>query len=141
VIDITSAIVNELKQIMPDAIIYRENPEQAIDGPAFFIYEVKSESQKELMAYESRRHDYCVMWFPDRKSTMSGIQEQCEQMRSQLLDKFQRLTDLALGLFNKETKIEEGTLHFTFALRYRVVPADETPKLTTFEHQGGVKGG
>lgn len=140
-IEITSAIVNELKRIMPDATIYREYPEQGINGPAFFIYEEKSESQKELMAYESRRHDYCVMWFPDRKSTISGTHEQCEQMRSQLLDKFQRLTDLALGLFNKETKIEEGALRFTFALRYRVVPADETPKLTTFEQQGGVKSG
>lgn len=139
-IDITLAIVNELKIIRPHATIYREYQEQGFAEASFYVYEVMSESQQELMAYEYRKHHYCVSWFP-KKDPTTGIHEQCEQMRSKLFDEFQRLTDLSLGIFNREIKVEEGILRMTFDIRYRMAPVENTPKLTKFEQQGGVKHG
>lgn len=138
-IDVTLAIANELSSIVPDAVIYRENQEQGFEEPSFYIYEIMADSKGELMAYESRKHLYCVMWFPDRSLDDPGIKEQCEKMRSKLLDEFRRLDDLSVGLLDREARIESQALHFTFALRYRVAPVDDTPKLETFEHRGGLK--
>lgn len=138
-IDVTLAIANELSSIVPDAVIYRENQEQGFEEPSFYIYEIMADSKGELMAYESRKHLYCVMWFPDRSLDDPGIKEQCEKMRSKLLDEFRRLDDLSVGLLDREARIESQALHFTFALRYRVAPVDDTPKLETFEQRGGLK--
>lgn len=60
-------------------------------------------------------------------------------MRSKLLDEFRRLDDLSVGLLDRESRIESQALHFTFALRYRVAPVDDTPKIETFEQRGGLK--
>lgn len=138
-IDVTLAIANELSRIVPDAVIYRENQEQGFEEPSFYIYEIMADSKGELMAYESRKHLYCVMWFPDRSVDDPGVKEQCEKMRSKLLDEFRRLDDLSVGLLDREARIESQALHFTFALRYRVAPVDDTPKLETFEQRGGLK--
>lgn len=138
-IDVTLAIANELSRIVPDAVIYRENQEQGFEEPSFYIYEIMADSKGELMAYESRKHLYCVMWFPDRSVDDPGVKEQCEKMRSKLLDEFRRLDDLSVGLLHREARIESQALHFTFALRYRVAPVDDTPKLETFEQRGGLK--
>lgn len=138
-IDVTLAIANELSRILPDAVIYRENQEQGFEEPSFYIYEIMADSKGELMAYESRKHLYCVMWFPDRLSDDPGVKEQCEKMRSKLLDEFCRLDDLSVGLLDREARIESQALHFTFTLRYRVAPIDDTPKLETFEQIGGLK--
>ncbi|WP_213334278.1 phage tail terminator family protein [Enterococcus casseliflavus] len=138
-IDVTLAIANELSRIVPDAVIYRENQEQGFEEPSFYIYEIMADSKGELMAYESRKHLYCVMWFPDRSVDDPGAKEQCEKMRSKLLDEFRRLDDLSIGLLDREARIESQALHFTFALRYRVAPVDDTPKLETFEQRGGLK--
>nr|DAZ18257.1 MAG TPA: tail completion protein [Caudoviricetes sp.] len=138
-IDVTLAIANELSRIVPDAVIYRENQEQGFEEPSFYIYEIMADSKGELMAYESRKHLYCVMYFPDRSVDDSGVKEQCEKMRSKLLDEFRCLDDLSVGLLNREARIESQALHFTFALRYRVAPVDDTPKLETFEQRGGLK--
>lgn len=140
-IDITSSIVNELKRISPTSTIYREYQEQGFEESSFYIYEVLSESQRELMAYEQRKHHYYLMWFPNKKNSSAGIQEQCEEMRNKLFNEFQRLADLSLGVFNRKIKFEEGILHMVFDVRYRVAPVDNTPKLTRFEQQGGVKHG
>lgn len=138
-IDVTLAIANELSRIVPDAVIYRENQEQGFEEPSFYIYEIMADSKGDLMAYESRKHLYCVMWFPDRSVDDPGVKEQCEKMRSKLLDEFRRLDDLSVGLLDREARIESQALHFTFALRYRVAPVDDTPKLETFEQRGGLK--
>ncbi|WEL48782.1 hypothetical protein P0G38_06900 [Enterococcus casseliflavus] len=138
-IDVTLAIANELSRIVPDAVIYRENQEQGFEEPSFYIYEIMADSKGELMAYESRKHLYCVMWFPDRSVDDPGVKEQCEKMRIKLLDEFRRLDDLSVGLLDREARIESQALHFTFTLRYRVAPVDDTPKIEAFEQRGGVK--
>lgn len=137
-IDVTLAIANELSRIIPDAVIYRENQEQGFQEPSFYIYEIMADSKGELMSYENRKHLYCVMWFPDTTTDDPGVKEQCEKMRSKLLDEF-RLDDLSVGLLDRESRIESQALHFTFALRYRVAPVDDTPKIETFEQRGGLK--
>lgn len=138
-IDVTLAIANELSRIVPDAVIYRENQEQGFQEPSFYIYEIMADSKGELMSYENRKHLYCVMWFPDTTTDDPGVKEQCEKMRSKLLDEFRRLDDLSVGLLDRESRIESQALHFTFALRYRVAPVDDTPKIETFEQRGGLK--
>lgn len=138
-IDVTLAIANELSRIIPDAVIYRENQEQGFQEPSFYIYEIMADSKAELMSYENRKHLYCVMWFPDTTTDDPGVKEQCEKMRSKLLDEFRRLDDLSVGLLDRESRIESQALHFTFALRYRVAPVDDTPKIETFEQRGGLK--
>jgi hypothetical protein len=138
-IDVTLAIANELSMIIPDAVIYRENQEQGFQEPSFYIYEIMADSKGGLMSYENRKHLYCVMWFPDTTTDDPGVKEQCEKMRSKLLDEFNRLDDLSVGLLNREARIESQALHFTFALRYRVAPVDNIPKLESFEQRGGLK--
>jgi hypothetical protein len=140
-IDVTLAIANQLERVFPDAVIYRENQEQGFQEPSFYIYEIMANSKGELMSYENRKHLYCVMWFPDTTADDPGAKEQCETMRSKLLDEFRRLDDLSVGLLDREVRIESQAVHFTFKIRYRMAPIDETPKLDIFEQRGGVKRG
>ena len=140
-IDVTLAIANELSRIVPDAVIYRENQEQGFQEPSFYIYEIMADSKRELMSYENRKHLYCVMWFPDTKTDDPGVKEQCEKMRGKLLDEFNRLDDLSVGLLNREAKIESGTLNFTFKIIYRVALESEITKINSFEQKGGLKSG
>lgn len=139
--DVTLAIANQLAKIVPDATIYREQQEQSFDEPSFYVYEINTTSKGELMSYEARKHLYCVMWFPDSKQDDPGIKEQCENMRSMLLDEFQRLDELSLAILDKEAKIIDGALQLTFKLRYRVARQNTTPKLESLEQQGGLKRG
>ncbi|WP_071131364.1 phage tail terminator family protein [Enterococcus timonensis] len=139
--DITLAIANQLAVIMPDATIYREQQEQSFDEPSFYIYEISASSKGELMSYEARKHLYCVMWFPDSKQDDPGIKEQCENMRSKLLDEFQRLDEVSLTPFEKEAKIVDGALQFIFKLRYRVGLENKATKIESLEQQGGLKRG
>lgn len=139
--DVTLSIANQLAKIVPDATIYREQQEQSFDEPSFYVYEVNTSSSGELMSYEVRKHLYCVMWFPDSKQDSPGKKEQCENMRSLLLDEFQRLDELSLAILDKEAKINDGALQLTFKLRYRVTLKDTTPKVDSLEQQGGLKRG
>lgn len=139
--DVTLAIANQLAKIVPDATIYREQQEQSFDEPSFYVYEINATSKGELMSYEARKHLYCVMWFPDSKQDDPGEKEQCEIMRSLLLDEFQRLDELSLAILDKEAKINDGALQLTFKLRYRVGLQDNKPKLDGLEQQGGLKRG
>lgn len=140
-IDVTLAIANQLERIVPDAIIYRENIEQGFEESCFYVYEIMADSKGELMNHETRKHMYCVMWFPDSELEDTGLKEQCERMRSKLLDEFRRLDDLSLTLLDKEARIDSGTLNFTFKVRYRVTQIDTTPKLEVLEQKGGLKRG
>lgn len=137
--DVTLAIADQLAKIDPEATIIRENPEQGVEEPYFYVYEISANSKGELMSYEARKHLYCVMWFPDSKLDDPGIKEQCEIMRSRLLDEFQRLDSLSLALLDKEAKINDDALQFTFKLSYRVCPEDDGTKLQNLEENGGLK--
>lgn len=139
--DVTLAIANQLAEIVPDATIYREQQEQSFGEPSFYIYEISASSKGELMSYEARKHLYCVMWFPDSKQDDPGIKEQCENMRSKLLDEFQRLDVLSLAPLEKEAKIVDGALQFIFKLRYRVGLENKATKIESLEQQGGLKRG
>lgn len=139
--DVTLAIANQLAKIVPDATIYREQQEQSFDEPSFYVYEINATSKGELMSFEARKHLYCVMWFPDSKQDNPGEKEQCENMRSLLLDEFRRLDELSLAVLDKEAKINDGALQLTFKLRYRVIQEDTTSKLETLDQQGGLKRG
>ncbi|MDT2757349.1 hypothetical protein P7G51_08140 [Enterococcus asini] len=139
--DITAAIANQLLKIEPEATIYREQQEQSFDEPSFYVYEITATGDGEVNRYELRKHTFCIIWFPDSRLDDPGPREQCEIMREKLLDEFQRLDDLSIGVFGKEAKVIDGALQFTFRMRYRVVPNDETPKLETLDQQGGLKRG
>lgn len=137
--DITNAIANELTKIVPDATIVREKVEQGFEEPSFYIYEINADAKDELMHQEMRKHLYCVMWFPDSKQDDPGVKEQCEMMRNKLLDGLSFLSDLSIKLLDREAKIEQDALNFTFKLRYKVRKEDTTPKLESLEQTGGLK--
>lgn len=139
--DITAAIANQLLKIEPEATIYREQQEQSFVEPSFYVYEITATGDGEISNFEMRKHTFCVMWFPDSRSEDPGPREQCEIMREKLLDEFQRLDDLSIGVFGKEAKTVDGALQFTFRIRYRAVPNDETPKLESLKQNGGLKNG
>ena len=105
-IDVTLAIANELSRIVPDAVIYRENQEQGFQEPSFYIYEIMADSKGELMSYENRKHLYCVMWFPDTTTDDPGVKEQCEKMRSKLLDEFKLKSNLVRSILHLKSDIE-----------------------------------
>lgn len=139
--DITAAIANQLLKIVPGATIYREQQEQSFVEPSFYVYEITATGDGEVNSYEMRKHTFCIMWFPDSRIDDPGPREQCEIMREKLFDEFQRLDDLSIGVFGKEAKTVDGTLQFTFRMRYRVTPEDETPKLESLKQNGGLKNG
>lgn len=138
--DTTLAIANQIEKIIPGTIIYRENQEQKFAEPSFYIYEITAAAAGELMKREMRSHLYCVVYFPDSSLGDPGTKEQCEIMRSKLLDEFQRIDELSLALLNREAKIESDVLNFTFKLRYRVQPDEATTKIASLEQKGGLKG-
>lgn len=139
--DITLAVADQLALIVPGATIYRENQEQKFDEPSFYVYEIHANSKDQLMNSQMRSHLYCVMYFPNPDDEDVGLKEQCEIMRSKLLDEFERLDSLAIKVSNKEAKIEEDTLNFTFKLRYRVRQQVDLPVLNTLEQEGILKNG
>ena len=139
--DITAAIANQLLKIEPEATIYREQQEQSFVEPSFYVYEITATGDGEVSSYEMRKYTFCVMWFPDSRLDDPGPREQCEIMREKLLDEFQRLDELSIGVFGKEAKTVDGALQFTFRMRYRVTPEDETPKLESLKQNGGLKNG
>ncbi|WP_368251393.1 DUF6838 family protein [Enterococcus sp. 2201sp1_2201st1_B8_2201SCRN_220225] len=139
--DITAAIANQLLKIEPEATIYREQQEQSFVEPSFYVYEITATGVGEVNSYEMRKHTFCVMWIPDSRLDNPGPREQCEIMREKLLDEFQRLDNLSIGVFGKEAKTVDGALQFTFRMRYRVTPEDETPKLESLKQNGGLKNG
>ena len=139
--DITAAIANQLLKIVQGVTIYREQQEQSFDEPSFYVYEITATGDGEVNRYEMRKHTFCIMWFPDSRLDDPGPREQCEIMREKLLDEFQRLDELSIGVFGKEAKMVDGALQLTFRMRYRTVPNDETPKLETLDQQGGLKRG
>lgn len=138
---ITTAIANQIDKIIPNATIYIENQEQKFAEPSFYIYEIMSDSKDELMRQEMRKHLYCVMWFPDSSLDEPGVKEQCENMRTRLLDELSFLDDLSIKLMDREAKIEQEALNFTFKLRYKVRKKDLTPKLDFLDQRGGLKDG
>lgn len=139
--EITRAIANQVAKIVPGATIYIENQEQGFDEPAFYIYEITATSKDNLMDYQQRKHLYCITWFPNSKSDDPGIREQCENMRSLLLDGFNFLDDLSLKLMDREAKIEDGVLIFTFKLQFRVKQQNEIANMQNLEQTGGLKHG
>lgn len=136
---ITTAIANQIDRIIPNATIYIENQGQKFAEPSFYIYEIMSDSKDELMRQEMRKHLYCVMWFPDSSLDEPGVKEQCENMRTRLLDELSFLDDLSIKLTDREAKIEQEALNFTFKLRYKVRKKDLTPKLDFLDQRGGLK--
>lgn len=138
---ITTAIANQIDKIIPNATIYIENQGQKFAEPSFYIYEIMSDSKDELMRQEMRKHLYCVMWFPDSSLDEPGVKEQCENMRTTLLDELSFLDDLSIKLMDREAKIEQEALNFTFKLRYKVRKEDLTPKLDFLDQRGGLKDG
>ena len=139
--DITAAIANQLLKIVQGVTIYREQQEQSFVEPSFYVYEITATGEGEVNSYEMRKHTFCIMWFPDSRIDDPGPREQCEIMREKLLDEFQRLDELSIGIFGKEAKTVDGALQFTFRMRYRVTPEDETPKLESLKQNGGLKNG
>ena len=138
---ITTAIANQIDKIIPNATICIENQGQKFAEPSFYIYEIMSDSKDELMRQEMRKHLYCVMWFPDSSLDEPGVKEQCENMRTTLLDELSFLDDLSIKLMDREAKIEQEALNFTFKLRYKVRKEDLTPKLDFLDQRGGLKDG
>jgi len=139
--EITRAIADQVAKIVPDATIYVENQEQAFEEPAFYIYEITATSKDNLMDYQQRKHLYCITWFPDSKSDDPGIREQCENMRSLLLDEFSFIDSLSLKALDKEVKIEGDVLIFTFKLQFRVKQQNEIANMQNLEQTGGLKHG
>lgn len=140
-IDVTLNIANQLAEIVPDAIIYREQQEQSFEEPSFYIYEIQSNSKDELMDYQMRSHLYCVVWFPDSSLDDPGVKEQCENMRQKLLDELSFIDGLQVKVLNKEAKINENTLNLTFKIRYRVTKPQENNQLKELQTNGGLKNG
>jgi len=140
-IDVTLAVTNQLKKIIPGAIVYRETPEQNLEEPSFYVYETMADSKVEIMGREIRTHLYCILWFPNSKKKDPGVKEQCEYMRNKLLDEFNQLDDLSVRLLDREAKIESDALHITFKIRYRVARLDRAPKIASLEQKGGLKHG
>lgn len=137
--DITLAIASQLERIVPNATIYRENVEQGFEEPSFYVYEIIAKSQGNLMDYQMRNHDFCIMWFPNTHNEDVGVKEQCEKMRETLLDAFDFIDDLSLNVLAKEARIEQEALNLTFTLKYRVTKEDTGTPLTDLTQKGDVK--
>jgi len=140
--DIITAIANQLAKLYPDVPnIYRENREQGFKEPAFYIHNITGKAHGELNHYERREYLFNVVYFPEINREDVGMKEQCDRMRERLLDEFNRLDDLSLGLLGKEAKTETDTVRFTFKIRYRGIYQNNDAKIGTLEQRGGLKGG
>jgi len=139
--DITQAIADQLDLIVKDAKIYRENRPQGFKEPSFYIYEIQGTSSGELMGYQFRKHLYCVMYFPDTSREGIEVREQCEIMREKLMNEFQAIDALSLKLklLDREAKINDGALQFTFKLRFRMAKGKEDPGMQNLVAEGGLK--
>lgn len=139
--EITRAIADQVATIILGATIYIEKQEQGFDEPSFYIYEITATSKDNLMDYQYRKHLYCITWFPNSKSDNPGVREQCENMRSLLLDEFDFINNLSLKVLDKEAKTEGDVLVFTFKLQFRVKKQTVPNNMQNLEHTGGLKRG
>ena len=137
--DIIHAIATELQKAVPNAVFYREQTEQRFVSPSFYLYEIEGKGTPEIGPYELRKHQFCLVYFPDENVDDPGPREQCGQMEELLLNQFNRISELSLAVLDKETRIEEGALQFTFRTRYRGVNTKPEIKMETVDAKGGLK--
>lgn len=143
---ILEAIADELVKVVPDAVVYVENQPQGFSNPSFYIYEINSTAEDEIASYQMRNHSFCIVWFPEEPTSnikggkLSGPNIQIEQMTTKLMNEFRVLQSVKLTPFKKEFDKSDGTLVFTFNLRYRsVFVEDDGVKVELLYQEGGIK--
>nr|DAP21901.1 MAG TPA: tail completion protein [Caudoviricetes sp.] len=136
--DIIKGIGKQLAKILDKPTIYRENQPQGFKEPSFYVYEISTLSKDEITNYEMRTHRFCVVYFPDSKK---DVNKQLDTMRDTLLDNFLVIDDVNLKLYERKCEPIDGTLNFTFKVRYRGKYEQTDTPMNALSQKGGLLNG
>lgn len=141
---VVSSILQQLRDQVPEvAKRYREDQDQNIVRPCFFVKEIMQTQDKLMGERYSRNCRIRITYLPELDDTRRD--QACRAMGETLRGVFRILT-LADGsgkVFgrNLEAEVTGGELLFTVDLPIHVVwPEDPLPKMQTLDPNVGVKG-
>ena len=116
--DIITAIETQLKALCPAAAVYRFYCPQHFKTPSFFISVTDQDYSRLLTDSFAGKISLDVQYFSGAKSVdLKAIRADCVSMQETLLRGFN-----LIGRFrctNKDARITDNVLHFTFDIKYR----------------------
>lgn len=135
-IDVASEIGKNLQNIFTDLKIYRNNIEGGFEEPSFFLHKIQSDSAPLTFGNQYRTYYYQLVYFPNPSNIAADI----DRVEALLLDNFTELEDFA-QLADRQSKINDQTLNFTFEVNIFAKFAREETKQAKMEYKGDVKHG
>lgn len=115
-IDIKRSILKSLKEKYPNHSLYFEQVQQDFKRPSFYIYFVPLESQQNSKSFVEKNLMVKIDYYSDNPST-EGNWMICEELED-IFHEVLQVGDRYLNITRTSNEIVEGTLVFTFVLRY-----------------------
>jgi hypothetical protein len=132
--DIKSAILAKLKELYPDndrrIRRYTDDIPQNFVKPAFVIFTIDHDYSKRLSAKYNGRISFDIAYFSDKPS--QEIKSDCLTIQETLLREFDLIgTTNKFRVLNKNTRITDNVLHFTFDINYSEMKVEERIPMQT----------
>ncbi|MCL0330610.1 phage tail terminator family protein [Apilactobacillus xinyiensis] len=137
-IDVFSEIYKKLKQIEPDIKVYRNNIAGGVNLPAFFVQKIQTSVKPHFFSDQERSYYFQVTYLPDDNS--DSVVREIAIMEDKLLDQFTQLDNFA-RVENREFKVNDSALNFTFSVEIMARYVKEETKQGQLDYEGGVKHG
>ena len=138
---LTDSIAGVLKMLYPDIPVYSNPSQQGTTVPCFFVFFMPVETENQIGRRFMRNIGIDVVYLvekndPDAYDRMTAAAD--------VLDctlEFVPYEKEKLRTFDREWKIDDGELHYQFAIKAMVSYADETPYMESADYEGGIKNG
>lgn len=127
--DVKQAIVNRLNELYPDDTIYDEDVSEHMETPSFKITLIEQHYNKKLNTRFQSSLSFDIAYFSDKR--VEEIKNDCYFVQSKLLKGFDRVG--SFRVMNKQAKITENVLHFTFNVNYTETLVEDTEKMKQLE--------
>lgn len=135
-IDVAKEIGKNLKRLFPNLKLYRNNVEGGFEEPSFLLQKIQSTSAPLTFGNQNRTYYYQLVYFPNPSNIAADI----DQVEATLLDYFTELEGFA-QLVDRQSKINDQTLNFTFEVNIFAKVGREETKQAKMEYQGGINNG
>ena len=127
--NVKQAIVNKLNELYPDYTIYDEDVSEHIETPSFKITLIEQYYNKKLNTRFQSSLTFDIAYFSDKR--VEEIKNDCYFVQSKLLKGFDRVGPYRI--MNKQAKITDQVLHFTFNVSYTETLVEDIEKMKQLE--------
>jgi hypothetical protein len=119
--DVKAAIVSKLQGVYPDGyVIYDEELPETISRPSFLITLMGQSYNKRLFNKYTSELSFDITYLSDQ----TAIRSDCLRVQEDLLQAFDFVDTFKVR--NKNAKVTDNVLHFTFGIRYSELKEDQS---------------